>query len=104
MSHPQYVVYEGEDWSGLYVDGKLKRVGDGYLIDEELREIFGVVTIQNEDFFLGHKHPSRDQVAQTLDEVDLFVMSRTDRERAADTLRAEAARLLEEAKLIDGKG
>lgn len=103
MSHPQYVVYESDDWSGLYVDGKLKRVGDGYLIDEELREIFGVVTIQNEDFFLGHKHPSREQVAQTLEEVDAFVATRTDRERAADTLRAEAARLLAEADLIENK-
>ena len=49
----EVVIYEDGEWSGVYLDGKLQRVGDTYLADEWVREHFGVVTIQSADYMRG---------------------------------------------------
>jgi hypothetical protein len=66
------VRYTGsEDWSALYVDGDLDRVGDHYLIDERIQELYKVEDIRSDDFMRGGNY-SHD-VAQTLAEVDEWV-------------------------------
>jgi hypothetical protein len=63
-----YVVYEGsEDWSALYVNGKLALVSDHYLIDEKIRQIFNVETIQSDSFMRGGDYAS--DVAPTIDDI-----------------------------------
>lgn len=68
----RYVLYRGDDWSALYKNGKLIRdtVGDSYHADEKIREILGVVTIDNDDFFLGGNR--REDVASSLDEIEEY--------------------------------
>jgi hypothetical protein len=65
---PHMEVHEEEEWSALYVDGRLALVGGGYLADERVRELVGVVTIQDDAFMRGQKRA--DGVAQTLEEVE----------------------------------
>lgn len=63
-----YVVYEGSgDWSALYVGGKLVLSGDHYLIDEKIRQIFNVETIQSDSFMRGGDYAS--DVAPTIDDI-----------------------------------
>jgi hypothetical protein len=66
-----YVVYEGfDDWSALYVNGKLTLVGDHYLIDEKIRQIFNVETIQSDSFMRGGDYAS--DVAPTIDDIRAY--------------------------------
>lgn len=66
-----YVVYEGsEDWSALYVDGKLVLANDHYLIDERIRQIFNVETIQSDSFMRGGDYAS--DVAPTIDDIRAY--------------------------------
>lgn len=67
----EYVVYESaEDWSALYVNGKLDRVADHYLIDERLRELCSVTTIQSESFLKGGN--TYEDVARSLEEIEAW--------------------------------
>jgi hypothetical protein len=59
------VRYTGEEWSALYVDGKLDIVGDSYLIDDRISELFGVTEYQDESFMQGGNDYG--DVAPTLD-------------------------------------
>jgi hypothetical protein len=92
---PHMEVHEEEEWSALYVDGRLALVGGGYLADERVRELVGVVTIQDDAFMRGQKRA--DGVAQTLEEVEAYRTERERRRERAAELRAEAARLEREA-------
>ena len=92
----QYVIYRGSgDWSALYIDGKLERVGDHYLIDEKLQELFGVQTVSSDDFMRGQDEAAF--VAQTIDEVVTYHTARKNRQEEAARLREEAATLTERA-------
>lgn len=84
MATNKYLVYTDEEWSALYIDGKLEIVGDHYLIDNRLQEILGVVTIESDAFMLGGS--THEDVAQTIDQIEAF-------EDAASKLRAEASQL-----------
>lgn len=90
-------VYEGSnEWSAVYVDGALVRVGDHYLADEWIREHFQVKTVQSNDFMMGGE--GRDDVAKTLKELEGFANDRLHRELKAAELRARAAALEDEAR------
>jgi len=93
-------IHEAEEWSAVYLDGKLVQVGDSYLADEWLRTRFGVKTVQDEAFMRGQT--SREGVAKTLDEVTDYARSRQERLDRAVALRAEAQRLEDEARAIEG--
>jgi hypothetical protein len=99
--HVGLVVYEGsQEWSALYVDGRLDRVGDHYLIDERIRELMSVTTVRSDDFLRGGFQ--REDVAPTLEGVVQYTKAKEDRMAEAAQLRAEAAELLAEAeKLAD---
>jgi hypothetical protein len=95
------VRYTGEsDWSALYVDGKLHKVGDHYLIDEAIQVLVGVEEHQSEDFMKGGNDYS--DVAKTLDELNAWVAKRDS--NAADASReeklAKAAELIAEAEKL----
>lgn len=69
-----YVIYSGsEEWSALYVDGKLEKYGDHYLVEEHLRLLLGVTTISSDNFLRGGNWgedvaPTLDAIADWLDE------------------------------------
>jgi hypothetical protein len=93
------VVHEAEEWSAVYLDGALQRVGDTYLADEWIRDFFGVTTVQDDAFLRGQNH--RDGVAQTLDELDAYRRLRDEAKTQVAALRAEADRLLTEARRLE---
>lgn len=71
-----------EEWSALYVNGKLEKVGEHYLVVERALEITGVQYLQG-DFLLGGNQTHN--VAHTLKEIqdhDTRVKEKKDAERA----------------------
>ena len=45
------VLYKGsEDWSALYVKGRLVEVGDHYWVEEKLHQLLGIDEISSDDF------------------------------------------------------
>lgn len=98
----QLVVYRSEgEWSALYVDGRLNRVGDSYLIDERVLELLGVEERHSDDFLMGQD--TSKGCAQTLTELEKYREAREAREAEAARLRAEADELLERAATLDPK-
>ena len=93
-------VHEDEEWSAVYLDGKLVRVGDSYLADEWIRTRFGVKTVQDNAFMRGQT--MSEGVAKTLDEVQDYAKARQERLDRVATLRAEAQRLEDETRQIEG--
>lgn len=97
---PHVLVCQGSDeWSALYVDGELVRHGDHYLIDEQLRVMFDVVSVQTNDFLT--RENGRDGAAKTLDEVRHIEAGRTQAKRLADEKRDAARQLLKEADELE---
>lgn len=99
-TQPRYVRYRvGEEWSALYIDGLLDRVGDTYLSDERIAELLGVE--ERESPFLASNDITRDDVPKTVEGVEASDDAiRAKRERAA-TLREQAAALIAEAGALD---
>lgn len=83
------------EWTAVYVDGKLERVGDHYLADEWLRARVGVVEVDDDAFMQGGDQ--RDAVAQTLEEVARYARARANRLERAATLRERAQQMIDEA-------
>lgn len=95
-------VYQGaNEWSALYKDGKLEKVGDHYLIDERIRELYEIDTIQSEDFMQGGNYTH--DVAQTLEEVEAYTKVREQNERTVEELRAQARGLIAQADRLIGQ-
>lgn len=96
----QLVILRGSgEWSALYVNGVLDRVGDHYVTEERVYELTGVTVEQTEDFMRGGD--KRADVAPTLVDVDAYRVKREETERRAAALRDQAQALLEEAVLLD---
>jgi len=87
------------EWTGVYLDGKLIRVGDSYLADEWLQSFVGVKYVDDDAFMLGQN--GYDGVAQTLDEVATFAAQRDANRAQAAALRDEARRLEAQAKELE---
>lgn len=88
---------EVEEWSALYVDGKLERVGDTYLIHERVYELAGVEELDG-NFLLGGK--SYSDAANTIEEIKTYESAKAEKLARAAELRAEADKLTEEAKQL----
>jgi hypothetical protein len=95
----QLEIHYAEEWAALYKDGKLERVGDSYLAEERAFELLGVTIVQDDAFMRGQHH--RDGVAKDLDEVDVYRWGRSARNETAAAKRAEAERLLAEARELE---
>lgn len=100
MTDKKLTIIRGSgDWSALYVDGKLDRVGDHYWVDERAFDLAGVEEIQSDDFLQGGD--SRDSTARTLEEMSLYGEARAGKLRTAEQLRLQAAELLKEAQELE---
>lgn len=99
---PSVVCYEAGEWTAVYLDGALQRVGDTYLAHEWLVEHFGVLWMQDDAFLRGGD--GRSDVAKTLEELDEYAAARERRRAEAANLRAEADRLLAQANELDARG
>lgn len=93
---PELVMYRGSgEWSALYVDGTLERVGDHYYVEERIFELLSVEIVQSDDFMRGRD--TREDVASTLEYLEDFRVAREAALQKADELQAEAKRLSQEA-------
>ena len=76
------VIYTGSgEWSALYRNGKLERVGDHYWVEERAFFLAGVPVIQSDDFLMGGD--GRDDVAQTVDDLRRYTVKRVHNEERA---------------------
>lgn len=99
----ELIVYrseEVEEWSALYVDGKLDRVGDSYLIDERIQQLTGVISREG-NFLLGGNTSS--DAAQTVEEITAYENAREAEINGAARLEAQAAELIAQAERLRGK-
>jgi hypothetical protein len=88
------------EWSALYVDGILDRVGDHYIIDDRISELTGVEEVQSDDFLRGGD--GRASVAPSLYELGEYSKARAQREDSALELRKKATAMLAEAERLEG--
>jgi hypothetical protein len=96
----ELVRYTGSgDWSALYVDGLLDRVGDHCLVDDRISELAHVTVINSNDFLLGGYSSS--DVAKTLTAAQVYGNVRGAAAVAAEDLREQAAGLIREAKRLE---
>lgn len=86
--------HSSDEWTAVYLNGQLQRVGDHYLADEWLRSRVGVVEVDDDAFMRGGDQ--RSGVAQTLDLVRDYQENR-------DRLRADAASLREQAAALEAQ-
>ena len=98
MKLTRYTSEEVEEWAALYVDGKLDTVGDSYLIDDRIIELTGVDDREG-NFLLGGN--TRDDCAQTIDQIEVYEAERDIQIAKAARLREEAEKLIEEAKRLE---
>lgn len=82
------------EWTAVYLDGVLQRVGDSYLADEWLRARCGVVEVDDDAFMCGQSR--YEGVAGTLAEVAAYREER-------DRLLAEAVELEQQGEALKQK-
>ena len=90
---------DGGEWTAVYLDGELERVGDHYLADEWLHDYAGVKVVDDSGFMRGGN--SYNDVARTLNEVHEYMRSREDKLAEAASLRAQAAEFLQRATELE---
>lgn len=94
------------EWSALYVDGELDRIGDHYRIDERIAELLGVEVregAEGSDFLRGGDGVARTggpSPAQTLAEAEAYTEERDRAVHEADDMIRKADELAREAAKI----
>lgn len=83
----------GDEWTAVYLNGKLQRVGDSYLADEWLQAHVGVVLVEDSVCMVDDHHAYR-----TTEEVEAATLERDRKREVAAAYRAEAAELERRAK------
>lgn len=86
----------GEDWTAVYLNGELQRVGDSYRADEWLQEHVGVVVVEDSVCMIDDH-----RAYQTLDEVNEATRLRDAKRAEAQALRDQASELERRAKELD---
>lgn len=92
----KYERFHSGEWSGLYVDGKLVKYGDHYIVDEYLSSLLGVEDYYDDDSWLEEG----DKPLQTIEEVERAQDRRSEAEEEAAMKVAQANALMEQAKEI----
>lgn len=99
----EFHTYEDSEWTAVYLNGKLERVGDNYLADEWLQQYVGVKVVVDDAFMCGGR--TREDVGQTLEAVAVYrewrerkLAEAKELEDAAQQLRDRAEQLRTEAK------
>lgn len=94
-----YTIFEGSDqWSAAYKDGRLLYGGDHHNVHEHLFADLGIEVIQSDAF-----NPHGRVILDTEAEVRAEIAAEEAAANLAAQMRAEAARLLEEAAALDGR-
>jgi hypothetical protein len=83
------------EWTAVYLNGKLERVGDHYLADEWLQGYVGVEVVSDDAFMCGGE--SRQDVAETLEGVAVYREWRDRRLSEAEDLEEQARQLRDKA-------
>ena len=91
--------FDADEWSALYVDGVLDRVGDSYLIDERIATIAGVQTIAGGEILMPNGIREID-VPKTLDAAEQAIREHEQRKAQSEQLREQAAALEAEATAL----
>jgi hypothetical protein len=86
------------EWSALYVDGKLIRVGDTPNVEETLYEILRIKQVWGDDFMRGQT--ARAGVANTPQEALEYRRDREARDAQAQSLLTQAEALVAQAKAL----
>lgn len=107
---PDLVIFEdpGGEWSALYVDGRLEKIGDHYVVNEFAFELAKVQVIQDDAFLRGGDGVERNGdkstgPARTLEEIEAYRHMRDDELRKAASARAEAELLLAAAAAVEAR-
>ncbi len=103
----RYVRYtSSSEWSALYVDGKLDRIGDHYLIEERIAELLGVEMREDaecNDFLRGGDGVARTggpSPAQTLAEAEAYGEERAQALAEAENMLTNSRELAHRAAEI----
>lgn len=101
-----HIVTDGGDYSAVFEDGKRIDLGCQDVVMERLLDRLGVQTVYSSDFLRGGNgrtwRTDEPQPAANLAEVEEYRSGRVKRQEAARQKRAEAERLLAEAKELEG--
>jgi hypothetical protein len=90
----------GEEWTAVYLNGNLARVGDSYLADEWLAEHYGVEIVDDTDSAcMADNHNALPTLAQVEQAEQRIAADRA----AADRLRADADALLAAARDLESR-
>ena len=87
------------EWTAVYLDGELQRVGDHYLANEWLQERCGVKVVDDDAFMLGD--PFGKCIATSLEEVENYRRYREERRREAAILRERADAMIRDAEKLE---
>ena len=88
----------GEEWTAVYLNGELQRVGDSYLADEWLQSYCGVEMIDDKDQACMIDNHS---AYRTLAEVEDRERWIAERKEEAQRKREEAQALLDEVAILE---
>lgn len=92
-------IHYAEEWAALYIDGILVTVGDAYVAEQKIFELFGVTVVQDDAFLRGQT--SRNGVAANTQEVEAYRQEREENKAKAERLRERATKLLDEARELE---
>lgn len=90
--------WQSGDWTMVFKDGELILAGDHYHADEWLQEFVGVKVVRDD---AGVSIPDGRNALPTLAEVHAAADARAARVETAEAKRAEAERLLAEARELE---
>lgn len=96
LSKTKIVRYNGDDWSGLYIDGKLVADGDPYVANDYLTELLNVEDREGLAPFLG----TENHVEKDLSKVEAYERKLEELEEFEDDLAAEAEELERQAEAL----
>jgi hypothetical protein len=105
MTTYEIVVITAGEWSALYVDGKLDRVGDSYLAEERIHELYEITDISEVDGarFVLPRGCHREDVPDTLDAARQMIAAGELKLAKAAEMREQAKAMLAEADRLEGK-
>jgi len=93
-------IFGADEWSGLYINGKLEEVHDTYWVYEKLFHLLGINQEADDTFMLGQN--TKDGVAKNLTEIYDYRLHMDAIEAEADKLEEMAAELRSKAQSLRG--
>jgi alpha-D-ribose 1-methylphosphonate 5-triphosphate synthase subunit PhnG len=94
-------IHYADEWAALYVDGRLKSVGDTYVAEEQALTMCGVKLVHDDAFMRGQDR--REGVAPTLADAAIYRDEREQRRAKAAEMREQAKRMLDDAAELESR-